>query len=360
MKEKIKISVIIPMRNAKHTILDCLKALDGQIEPPYEVILVDNGSTDGGHEMVKRKSKIFKNLNLIIISQNIQGPAAARNKGISLATGEIIAFTDSDCIPDKNWIKNINRNFQKNCNLDIIGGTEWGINPTTSISGKLLSISWLPPKIIQQKSIIKRKEDLFLGKSISTFNCAFKREILLEIDGFDENFFPAGEDIDVWMRALEHNATILVWVSNMVVNHNQDISLIALMKKMFAYGKGLSQLIKKHFSNKIIIKGLLGIDYERSHSSLTAVIFLTPNMAKAFLFFCAIILLCFFSIKLAAIILVSLFIFSSFKMKRSLKLRGYEVSFPEGCVILIYFIFKKISEEIGRIYGSVKFGVVCI
>jgi len=95
------ISVIIPVYNAEKLIADCLIALLNQnIDfSKYEIIVVDDGSSDNTAKIVE----IFKDVQLII--QKNRGPAAARNEGVRHAKGDIVVFTDSDCIPNKNWIE---------------------------------------------------------------------------------------------------------------------------------------------------------------------------------------------------------------------------------------------------------------
>jgi glycosyltransferase involved in cell wall biosynthesis len=87
-------SVIVPAYNAESTIGKCLDALERQNIPrdEYEVIVVDDGSTDNMPGIVKRFPVKY-------ISQQNKGPASARNRGAGEAKGEIILFTDSDCVP---------------------------------------------------------------------------------------------------------------------------------------------------------------------------------------------------------------------------------------------------------------------
>ncbi len=101
MSENIFVSVIIPVFNDVKRLEICLKALENQTYPKlaYEVIVVDNGSTESPDVIVDQ----FTQASLTNESQ--PGSYIARNKGISVAKGEIIAFTDSDCIPAVNWIE---------------------------------------------------------------------------------------------------------------------------------------------------------------------------------------------------------------------------------------------------------------
>ena len=92
------ISVIIPMYNGESTIEKCLKALKQQsFNGKFEVIVVDDGSTDNGANLAEK-------LGVKVIRQKNKGPASARNNGAKIATGDIIVFTDSDCVPSESWL----------------------------------------------------------------------------------------------------------------------------------------------------------------------------------------------------------------------------------------------------------------
>ncbi len=95
------VSVIIPVYNDRDNLCRCLDALAGQTYPTggFEVIVVDNG----GHEDLRHVAE--RHPRIIMTAETTPGSYAARNKGILSARGEIIAFTDSDCIPADNWIE---------------------------------------------------------------------------------------------------------------------------------------------------------------------------------------------------------------------------------------------------------------
>ena len=107
------VSVIIPTYNDGNKLKECLKALEKQNFPreKFEIIVVDDGSDDS-------TTSIIKNHEVQYYYQNNRGPAAARNKGAEMARGDIILFTDSDCIPDKSWVKEMVSSLQ--CS-DIVG-----------------------------------------------------------------------------------------------------------------------------------------------------------------------------------------------------------------------------------------------
>jgi glycosyltransferase involved in cell wall biosynthesis len=99
----IRISVVVPFHNSKSYIAACIEGLLAQSYPQerYEIIMVDNNSTDSSSEIVKSYPRIK------LISEGKPGAYAARNRGVREATGEIIAFTDADCVPSKNWLQEI-------------------------------------------------------------------------------------------------------------------------------------------------------------------------------------------------------------------------------------------------------------
>ena len=95
-----RVSVIMPVLNESRRIAACLDAIAGQQgAPPYEVIVVDNGSRDGTPDLVRSHASGAR-----LEVETERGPYAARNTGIAAALGEIVALTDADCVPDPRWL----------------------------------------------------------------------------------------------------------------------------------------------------------------------------------------------------------------------------------------------------------------
>ena len=187
---KILVSVIACTHNRSKKLLDTLNAIEKQTlsKDKYELIVVNDGSTDDTAEVLGN----FKNntkLNMKVIYQKDSGPAASRNTGLKHATGEIIAFTDDDCIPEKDWLKNALKYFKDE---QIVG-----------IQGKIYSD-------IQKKSFfdgapVTLEEKNYVGGK--TANMFYRKKIVLEVGGFDERFvMPFGpkkgfrEDTDLAWR----------------------------------------------------------------------------------------------------------------------------------------------------------------
>lgn len=99
------VSVIIPVFNAENTLLRCLTALQKQTCTSFEVILIDDGSTDNSGSICDEISLLDKRFH--VVHQKNSGPSAARNVGLEIAAGTIIAFVDSDDTIESNYIENI-------------------------------------------------------------------------------------------------------------------------------------------------------------------------------------------------------------------------------------------------------------
>ena len=124
----MKISVIIPSYNSSETVGECLKALYNQtVEEEFEIILVDS-SSDGTDKIVE---KFYPKVKLLHINKKTI-PAKARNIGAAQAKGEILVYTDSDCIPDVNWLQNIIGNYERG--NQIVGGSVENGRPKSFIS----------------------------------------------------------------------------------------------------------------------------------------------------------------------------------------------------------------------------------
>lgn len=194
MKKDFLVSVVMPIKNAERTIVRALDSVLNQSYKNSEIILVDDDSTDKTRDLIKK----FKNRKIKLIkNKKSLGPAASRNKGIKRAKGEIVFFTDSDCEVPRNWIETILKEYKD----EKIAGVGGYLKP-----GKNNLIAKL--ELLQNRFILKIKNRKIIGKASVpmgyTNNVSYRRKILGEINGFDENFpFPAGEDVDLKKRVCE-------------------------------------------------------------------------------------------------------------------------------------------------------------
>lgn len=111
----MNISVVIPAYNEEKRIEACLRSVFHQTQLPFEVIVVDNNSTD-------RTAEIARSLGAKVIVEKKQGITFARNAGFNASMGEIIARTDADTIVPHDWVEKISRHFEKDHSLDAVSG----------------------------------------------------------------------------------------------------------------------------------------------------------------------------------------------------------------------------------------------
>ncbi|MDA3897415.1 MAG: glycosyltransferase family 2 protein, partial [Desulfobacteraceae bacterium] len=163
------ISVVIPSYNSMHTIRQCLDSVISQsINQPYEIIVVDS-SGDQTPEIVggyRQRVRFFH------LSQKTI-PAIARNIGIGHATGEYIAFTDSDCIVDSSWLENIMRAHQSG--YEVVCGSV-----VNARSANLISIAEYFLEFRELSEYLPKKENDFIPAG----NFSIKAEILKETGNF--------------------------------------------------------------------------------------------------------------------------------------------------------------------------------
>ena len=173
------VSVIVPVFNDAERLKTCLEALEKQTYPNslYEVIVIDNGSDEA--EDIQGVVAQFGQA--IATHESIPGSYAARNKGISLAKGEVIAFTDADCIPSANWIEQGVKNLLQvpNCGL-VAGKIEIFFKDPHHITPVELyeSITAFPQKELVEKRNYGATGNLFTFKSVidkvGSFNATLK------------------------------------------------------------------------------------------------------------------------------------------------------------------------------------------
>lgn len=221
-RQRDLISVVVTVKNEAGNIKDLLDSLVTQI-PPMEVIIIDAASTDGTQKIVRSYMERYP---FIVLHQYAAQRGESRNKGIELAKGSIIAFTDGDCIVNAFWAEEIRRSLGS---YDIVGG-------------KTIAMGYEPFKILGRVEVYHRGNDI----TYPSCNLAYRKEVLDEIGGFDPRFVTA-EDVDLNYRAVEKGFTIGE-NKKMVVYHKERSTVLAFFKQAFWNGFGRKQLTMKHGS----------------------------------------------------------------------------------------------------------------
>ncbi|MCG2712806.1 MAG: glycosyltransferase [Candidatus Omnitrophica bacterium] len=348
---KQSITLIVPFYNAQQTILLCLESIFNQLMLPDQIILVDNVSTDN---TVSRINKFIKEKNaakkILILSERKKGPAAARNKALSYAQTDLIAFADADCILSNNWIEKILNHYEVNSKLRIITGKTYGYLPG-NIIGKFMALEWY--WIDRKRKKICSKESKISLKDCALFrNSAYKAEVFDEVGMLDERFSFAGEDTDFRVRLMKKNIDIF-FDSELKVFHKDRSRLKQILKQIFLYGLAHPMIIKKHFPNTLIIEApfLDRVSFENSP--------ITGWVKISFLYILILGMAIFVCFTQNYFILAVIPVYIYVKIHNSLKKTDIETSFVERIVIVVLFLLRRMLFVLGKLDGSIKNRVIC-
>lgn len=214
------VSVVLNLLNEKRHIRDLLDSLIIQ-EEPFEVVVVDAGSTDGTVEIIKAYMEKHPRIRFF---HHPGTRGESTNFGISQAKGDAVATIGGDCIANPFWIKELRRSL-----------SDYGI-----VAGKTINIGYHAFEDLERVELHHRGFDV----SYPSASMAWRREVLEAVKGFDEWFITA-EDIDLNFRAvskgysLGHNPEAIVY-------HRTKGSFRGFFKQAFWNGWGRKQLTMKH------------------------------------------------------------------------------------------------------------------
>ena len=226
-----KVSVVVATYNGARTLEACLKSLRALNYPKYEVVVVDDGSTDDTADIVKRFPEIQ------YLHQTNQGLSVARNRGIDVASGEIVAFTDSDCRADPDWLYYLISDLQHAGEGFVgIGGHNFLPPEDSAVAAAVLASPGGPSHVM-----LTDKE----AEHIPGCNMAFYKWALAEIHNFDPVFHAAGDDVDVCWR-LQDRGYKLAFSPAGFVWHYRRSTVRAYLRQQAGYGEAEALLMQKH------------------------------------------------------------------------------------------------------------------
>lgn len=238
--EVFSLSVIVPVRNMARTIRDLMESLMHLDYPrdKLEIIVVDGDSKDGTRDIVQEYP--FR-----LIQQEGRGLNAARNTGIKYSTGEIIAYTDGDCVVPSDWAKAIVANF-RDPGVGFVGGTMEGYDKNEALSNYMDETLF---RVTPGFQFRVEGTDLRLLQFPAGANMAFRRSALARVDFFDENIFYGFDDLEP-VEEMGFKGFRIVLDPEVNVLHQHRSTLGGLMKQHFNYGRGGTLLlINKRTSN---------------------------------------------------------------------------------------------------------------
>lgn len=215
----MSVSIIIPTFNGADRIANCLDAIQNQTAgTDPEIIVVDDGSTDDIAGVVARFTDVR------LIQQPNGGPATARNRGAREAKGEILLFTDDDCVPTSGWISAMTEPF---ADPDVIGAKGVYRTRQTSLAARFVQIEY--------EDRYRMMAGLPNIDFIDTYSAAFRRDRFLEMDGYDTSFPVAcAEDVELSYR-MSGRGWKMKFVPAAIVYHTHPATFWQYLRKKYKF-----------------------------------------------------------------------------------------------------------------------------
>ena len=257
MSSETIISIIIPVYNAEKHIEQCLRSILSQTFTNFEIICIDDGSTDKSLSVLKKQAKFDERIK--IFTQENNGPGNARNLGINNAKGSFICFIDiDDCFSNENALMNLIL-AQNEHDSDLVIGK---ISVIDSNSYKQIKIrGWNKVKSNILYKVDELYNNLFQCISAPVFAKLYKKEII-KSNNITFNNYKAGEDM-LFVYTYVLNCNNLVFIDDLIINYNvlqinslSSFNSIHLLDSCYAY-KDLGQAIQRKNLNNILNKTLL-------------------------------------------------------------------------------------------------------
>lgn len=261
-KEKdslIDISVIIVSYNVRDFLLQCLRSLNEASQNlNTEIYVVDNRSVDGTPDMIR---KTYPRIHLIANSENL-GFGKANNQALKTARGKYVLFLNPDTIIREDTLDVMIRFMEENPDTALAGckilNTDGSLQlacrrsfprPSVAIS-KLLGLSALfpgNPHLAKYNLTYKDPDESYSVDAVSGSFMFCRRDVIQELNGFDERFFMYGEDLDLCYRVQEKGYIVSYVPGTTIVHYKGESSKSAPFDSLIAFYKAMDQFVRKHF-----------------------------------------------------------------------------------------------------------------
>jgi GT2 family glycosyltransferase len=237
------VSVIIPLYRDWYRLALCIKALHEQDYDRFEVIIINNCEAENVPD------GFYLPANFRIINEFKPGSYAARNAGIKKASGSIIAFTDSDCIPDKSWLSNAINTFETDLTCSRIAGKI-----------EIFYSSSKPNNAELYEKVYAFNQDLYVqmdGTGV-TANLIVKREVLDAVGLFDEELLSGGDY--EWSVRARNAGYKICYDENVRISHPARSRITQLVTKAKRVGGGQAGFTPTH--NRGYVKRIFRFMYD--------------------------------------------------------------------------------------------------
>ena len=226
----MKVSLAVSTYNSAATIVACVESLLAVDYPQKEIIIIDDGSTDETLDILKKYP-------VRLIPQNHQGVSAGRDLALRSATGEMILYTDSDCAVDVQWVNELLKPLADPQVGAVTGRTIFGTDHRCT--------SWLRSLDIESR-YAQRKQYTELANGT---NCAFRRELLIQLGGFNPRWFHA-EDTEVSYRVLQKGFKIY-YQPTAIVRHVPEGNWKSYIRKRYRGTKAHLRMMPKYHTDVV-------------------------------------------------------------------------------------------------------------
>lgn len=261
-RASVSVSILVCARNEEKNLQALIPLLLGQKHPDFEVIVVNDRSTDGTRELLKRQSQAnprLRFINIDILPAGWNGKKNALSQGIKLARNEVVLLTDADCKPvSANWANNMTLQFDDRCEIVL------GYSPYLKTSGLLNTFIRFETLLTGiQFAGLARIGLPYMGTGR---NLAYRRSFFLEHGGFDGLMDVTGGDDDLWVNrhATRTNTRIRLGRESLVYSVPEVTWKLFLNQKLRHLSVGvryrtLHRLLLGLFHGSLILSWFLGI-----------------------------------------------------------------------------------------------------
>ena len=215
MAEALDLSVIIVNYNGRHWLERCLAAIHSQIATREELIVVDNASTDGSSEFVRQQ---FPGVRLVPVDRNL-GFAGGNNAGASIAGGHYLAFLNNDTVPQSGWLSALREPLDRDPSIGLTTSRIVYLHDPSLIDSAgdgYLRAGGAFKRLHGAPFALGNESTEVFGACGAAF--MIRRDVFIELGGFDEDFFMVYEDVDLSYRARLRGHRC-IYVAEAIVHH---------------------------------------------------------------------------------------------------------------------------------------------
>ena len=235
--KKDDVSLIVPAYNAADNIIQLLNSLYCQnYSGQFEIIIVDDNSNDNTLIKVNKFSKKSKIKLKVYSSDKNLGPSKARNIGIEKSSGSIVVFIDSDCIANKDWLKQLVNSLRSNDVVAVGGRVLLDKSLENNIISRYCMISFIP--VMSDRGIVKYTINKNNFVNLYSNNLCFYKSVIAECGNFPVEYTsPAGEEVELNLRVCLKGYNML-YNPLAIVHHKHRSTIKKLVDQQINYGIG--------------------------------------------------------------------------------------------------------------------------